>query len=71
MRLNGIKDKKVTVVGLAKSGVGSANMLAALGAQVTVTDIKPEDALARVCPAAQPCRQTLFGGSSGRDISRR
>ena len=43
MRLNGIKDKKVTVVGLAKSGVGAANMLAELGAQVTVTDIKPEE----------------------------
>ena len=59
MRLNGIKDKKVTVVGLAKSGVGAANMLAELGAQVTVTDIKPEEALQeyvrQLSPAVRRC----------------
>ncbi|MCX7913066.1 MAG: UDP-N-acetylmuramoyl-L-alanine--D-glutamate ligase [Thermodesulfovibrionales bacterium] len=32
--------KKVTVVGLAKSGIGAANLLSRLGAKVTVTDIK-------------------------------
>ena len=35
-----IRDKKVTVVGLARSGVGAANLLTRLGADVTVTDIK-------------------------------
>jgi UDP-N-acetylmuramoylalanine--D-glutamate ligase len=34
------KRKKITVVGLAKSGVGAANLLSRLGAKVTVTDIK-------------------------------
>lgn len=34
------KGKKITVVGLAKSGVGAANLLSRLGAKVTVTDIK-------------------------------
>jgi len=35
-----IRDKKVTVMGLARSGVGAANLLSRLGADVTVTDIK-------------------------------
>lgn len=39
------KDKKVTVVGLARSGVGAANLLSLLGASVTVTDIKSEEDL--------------------------
>jgi UDP-N-acetylmuramoylalanine--D-glutamate ligase len=40
-----IRDKKVTVVGLARSGVGAANMLSRLGADVTVTDIKRKEEL--------------------------
>ncbi len=39
------KDKRVTVVGLARSGVGAANMLSRLGADVTVTDIKGKEEL--------------------------
>lgn len=35
-----MKGKNVTVVGLARSGAGAANLLAALGARVTVTDIR-------------------------------
>ncbi len=35
-----IRDKKVTIMGLARSGVGAANLLSRLGAEVTVTDIK-------------------------------
>ena len=61
MHLTGIKDKKVTVVGLAKSGVGSANMLAALGAQVTVTDIKPEDALEEYVQQLSPAVRRFLG----------
>jgi UDP-N-acetylmuramoylalanine--D-glutamate ligase len=34
------KGKKVTIVGLARSGVGAANLLSELGALVTVTDKK-------------------------------
>ena len=59
--LNGIKDKKVTVVGLARSGVGAANLLAELGAQVTVTDIKPEDDAQGVCSATQPSVRLALG----------
>ncbi len=40
------KDKKVTVVGLARSGVAAARALHALGAIVTVTDKKPVEQLA-------------------------
>ena len=43
--LKKIKGKNITVVGLARSGVGAANMLAELGAQVTVTDTKQEERL--------------------------
>ena len=40
-----LRDKKVTVVGLARSGVGAANLLSRLGADVTITDIKREEEL--------------------------
>lgn len=39
------KAKKITIVGLARSGVGAANLLAKLGAIVRVTDIKSPEAL--------------------------
>ncbi|TGD18151.1 UDP-N-acetylmuramoyl-L-alanine--D-glutamate ligase [Levilactobacillus suantsaiihabitans] len=35
------QDKKVLVLGLAKSGVNAAHLLKRLGAQVTVSDVKP------------------------------
>ncbi len=40
-----IKGKKVLIVGLARSGVGAANLLSASGAEVTVTDRKPQEEL--------------------------
>ncbi len=40
-----VKGKKITIVGLARSGVGAANLLSLMGADVTVTDIKNEDSL--------------------------
>jgi UDP-N-acetylmuramoylalanine--D-glutamate ligase len=43
--LKKIKGKNITVIGLARSGVGAANLLAELGAQVTVTDARTEDKL--------------------------
>lgn len=41
-----LKDKKVTVVGLARSGVAAARLLQAVGADVTVADAKEEAKLA-------------------------
>lgn len=40
-----IKNKNILVFGLAESGVGASNLLASLGAKVTVTDSKPKEAL--------------------------
>jgi len=43
-----LKHKKITVMGLAKTGVASARFLAQQGAQVTATDMRNETALATV-----------------------
>lgn len=40
-----IKDKKVLVIGAARSGIGAANLLSQLGADVTITDKKTESDL--------------------------
>lgn len=40
-----LKDKKILVVGLAKTGVACARFLASKGAQVTITDMRSETAL--------------------------
>jgi UDP-N-acetylmuramoylalanine--D-glutamate ligase len=45
-----LKDKRVLVVGLGKSGVASALFLKARGAQVTVSDAKPQDQLKEEIP---------------------
>ncbi|MBI5739954.1 MAG: UDP-N-acetylmuramoyl-L-alanine--D-glutamate ligase [Nitrospirae bacterium] len=39
------KGKNIVVVGLARSGTGAANLLSALGAEVTITDSKSRSAL--------------------------
>ena len=40
-----IKDKKVLLVGLAKTGVSTIKKLDKLGANIVVTDIKPKEKL--------------------------
>ena len=39
------KNRKVLVVGLARSGSGAADLLSVLGADITVTDSRPRNAL--------------------------
>ncbi|MCX5777297.1 MAG: UDP-N-acetylmuramoyl-L-alanine--D-glutamate ligase [Candidatus Firestonebacteria bacterium] len=58
--------KKVTVVGMARSGVTAARLLAACKALVTVTDIKKESELAKEKEALEllPGVQLEFGGNS-------
>ena len=56
-----IKDKNVTVVGLARSGVGAANLLSELGAEVTVTDIKTEDELKDFIAGLSPSVRLALG----------
>jgi UDP-N-acetylmuramoylalanine--D-glutamate ligase len=46
-----IKGKKVLVVGLAKSGLAAALFLRRRGAQVTVSDVRSAEALAKEIPA--------------------
>jgi len=57
-----IKNKKVLVVGLAKSGVAAANFLIRRGARVTITDLKPESQLQNeIAQLAGPARLALGG----------
>ncbi|MHB8881912.1 MAG: UDP-N-acetylmuramoyl-L-alanine--D-glutamate ligase [Thermodesulfovibrionales bacterium] len=57
-----LKDKKVTVIGLARSGVGAANLLAGMGALVTVTDMKPAADLQGQLGRLSPEVRTALGG---------
>lgn len=57
----GLKDKNVTVVGLARSGAGAANLLCELGAHVTVTDIKPEQELKNFVKKLSPSVRLALG----------
>ncbi len=50
-----LKDKRVLVVGLGKSGVASALFLKAHGARVTVSDTKSGDELRNEIPALLDC----------------
>jgi UDP-N-acetylmuramoylalanine--D-glutamate ligase len=57
-----IRDKKVTVVGLARSGVGAANLLSDRGAAVTVTDVKTEKELSDQIGKLAPSVRLALGG---------
>jgi UDP-N-acetylmuramoylalanine--D-glutamate ligase len=65
-----LKGKKVTVVGLARSGVAAARLCLREGAAVTVTDARPaatlEPALAELGPAAF---RRVLGGHDERDFT--
>ena len=62
-----LKDQKVTVIGLAKSGVAAARLCAREGAKVTVTDRSPEAELAEPLAALEglPVRKVLGGHDEG------
>ena len=57
-----IKDKKVTVVGLARSGAGAARLLSLLGAEVTVTDKRSEGELIDMIKGLRPSVRLALGG---------
>ncbi|MEW6215717.1 MAG: Mur ligase family protein, partial [Nitrospirota bacterium] len=57
-----IKDKKITVVGLGRSGIGAANLLSELRADVTVTDVKTEDGLKDFIARLKPSVRLALGG---------
>ncbi|MFZ5907677.1 MAG: UDP-N-acetylmuramoyl-L-alanine--D-glutamate ligase [Nitrospirota bacterium] len=56
-----LRDKKITVVGLARSGVGAANLLAGLGALVTVTDRKEAKDLGKFITQLNPAVRPVLG----------
>ena len=61
-----LKGKKVTVVGLAKSGVAAARLCLREGAQVTVTDRRTEEQLSAVLPALVEVKKAPeFRGQGG------
>jgi UDP-N-acetylmuramoylalanine--D-glutamate ligase len=60
-----LRGKKVTVVGLARSGVGAANMLAELGAEVTVTDRKNSQGLGIFLDKLNPSVRLKLGDHPG------
>jgi UDP-N-acetylmuramoylalanine--D-glutamate ligase len=57
-----IQGKKITVVGLGRSGIGAANLLSELGADVTATDRKPEGELADFREKLTPSVRLSLGG---------
>ncbi len=56
------RDRKITVVGLARSGVGAANLLSICGAAVTVTDMKTEKDLSGQIKRLAPSVRLALGG---------
>jgi UDP-N-acetylmuramoylalanine--D-glutamate ligase len=61
VQLREIKGKHVTVVGLARSGIGAANLLSELGATVTVTEMKTEAELQDLIPSLSPSVKVALG----------
>lgn len=55
------KGKKITVVGLARSGAGAANLLAKTGAFVTVTDKKTPNELSKFIEKLDPSINLALG----------
>ncbi|WP_348269211.1 UDP-N-acetylmuramoyl-L-alanine--D-glutamate ligase [Edaphobacter paludis] len=60
-----LKNKRVLVVGLGKSGLSSALFLRGLGAQVTVSDTRSAEALAKEIPALLEAGIMVESGGHG------
>ncbi len=57
-----LKEKSVLVFGLARSGVGAANLLSSLGAKVTITDRKEKEELREHSKRLDPAVRLHLGG---------
>lgn len=65
-----MKHKKILVVGLARTGVASARFLAGLGADVAVTDMRDETALAEQLGELQGCKiRKVLGRHDEKDFT--
>lgn len=62
------KNKRILVVGMARSGIGAANLLFSLGADVLITDQKPLEGLAFFAKKLHPAIQVQAGGYPVHDI---
>jgi len=56
-----VQGKKITVVGLGRSGLGAANLLSEIGADVTVTDKKTEEELTEFREKLNPSVRLALG----------
>ena len=63
--MNGYAGVRAIVVGLARSGVSAARLLASMGASVTVTDTKSEAELADFVKALPDSAKRVLGGHTG------
>jgi UDP-N-acetylmuramoylalanine--D-glutamate ligase len=61
--LASLAGRRVTVVGLARSGVAAARLLVRAGARVTAADAKPLDALGAEVPALAPLGVRVVAGA--------
>ena len=57
------KDKNISVIGMARSGIAAANFLVKQGAHVTLVDGKPREALSAVLEQLSPGVNTVFQSS--------
>jgi UDP-N-acetylmuramoylalanine--D-glutamate ligase len=60
-----LRDKKITVVGLMRSGIAAANLLAEFGAEVTITDKKTLEELSESVKQLSPVIKLSLGGHPG------
>ncbi|MDO8281911.1 MAG: UDP-N-acetylmuramoyl-L-alanine--D-glutamate ligase [Thermodesulfovibrionia bacterium] len=58
-----LKNKNVLVVGLARSGTGAANLLSFFGANVTVTDTRPQSSLEGEMKRLSQSVKAITGGN--------
>ncbi|HET9552499.1 MAG TPA: UDP-N-acetylmuramoyl-L-alanine--D-glutamate ligase, partial [Anaeromyxobacteraceae bacterium] len=64
-----LKGKRITVVGLARSGVAAARLCLREGAAVTVTDARPAAALEPALAALGPSARRVLGGHDETDFT--
>ncbi len=65
--VEGLHEKVISVVGLGKSGMAAAHLLAAVGAHVRLVDQKPESELAELPARFQHTNVEVFGGDRFRE----
>ncbi|MBI4482483.1 MAG: UDP-N-acetylmuramoyl-L-alanine--D-glutamate ligase [Acidobacteria bacterium] len=65
-----LRNKKVTVVGLGRTGLATASFVLKRGGQVTVTDSKPASELASEAEQLRECCELVLGGHPQEIFSR-